>query len=207
MPDTLGLDFEAFHRLTFYALYGCLVLLAFVFIERLLFYAYVGVQARRARRQGPSAQAGLVGRAYAEYLATLRRPDASRTEVEDLSAALYLDFDERISARLWLLEAIVTAAPLLGLLGTILGIMQTFTALAEGGVSDPAAVSRGIGAALLATAVGISAALCGLVAHSLLSRQAEHLASGFKMLLLRAPRVARPGGCSGPAGVVTGLTI
>ncbi len=91
-----------------------------------------------------------------------------------------------MNARLWILDTIVTAAPLLGLLGTILGIMQTFTALAAGGVSDPAAVSRGIGTALLATAVGIGTALYGLIALNLLSRQAEYLIDRFKTFLLRS---------------------
>ena len=43
----------------------------------------------------------------------------------------------------------ITAAPLLGLLGTILGIFETFTVLAKSGISDPQGVSAGIGVALL----------------------------------------------------------
>jgi biopolymer transport protein ExbB len=70
-------------------------------------------------------------------------------------------------------------------LGTILGIMETFTALSEGGVSDPGAVSRGIGTALTATAIGIATALYGLVGHNLLHRQAEHISEGFNGFLLR----------------------
>jgi len=83
---------------------------------------------------------------------------------------------------------IVTAAPLLGLLGTILGIMDTFNALSSGGISDPAAVSRGIAAALIATAVGIFTALFGLLGHNLLNRQAEAIETGFKGLLLVTTR-------------------
>ena len=96
---------------------------------------------------------------------------------------------EMSSAGLWrsisTSSTIGTAAPLLGLLGTILGIMQTFTALSAGGISDPAAVSRGIGTALAATAVGIGTALYGLLGHNLLHRQAEYISDRFKVFLLR----------------------
>jgi hypothetical protein len=62
----------------------------------------------------------------------------------------FIAMDKKASARLWILDTIVTAAPLLGLLDTIFGIMETFNALAAGGVPDPAAVSRGTGTALVA---------------------------------------------------------
>jgi len=89
-----------------------------------------------------------------------------------------------VSARLWILDTIVTAAPLLGLLGTIFGIMETFNALAAGGVSDPAAVSRGIGTALIATAIGIATALLGLAGNNMLNRRAQLMTEDFKALLL-----------------------
>jgi biopolymer transport protein ExbB len=70
--------------------------------------------------------------------------------------------------------------------------MDTFNALSSGGISDPAAVSRGIAAALTATAIGIGTALLGLVAHNLLHRQADVLIDGFKGALLAATR-SQPG--------------
>ena len=73
----------------------------------------------------------------------------------------------------------------LGLLGTILGIMETFSALSSGGISDPAAVSRGIATALLATAIGIGTALYGLIGHNMLHRAADNLIEGVKSLLLQ----------------------
>jgi biopolymer transport protein ExbB len=78
----------------------------------------------------------------------------------------------------------VTAAPLLGLLGTIFAIMEMFTALAAGGVSDPAAVSCGIGTALVATAIGIATALLGLLGNNVLKRRAQVMTEDFKGLLL-----------------------
>jgi biopolymer transport protein ExbB len=116
--------------------------------------------------------------------AQLRTEGASRERQEDYSSALFIGIDKKVSARLWILDTIVTAAPLLGLLGTIFGIMETFNALAAGGVSDPAAVSRGIGTALVATAIGIATALLGLLGNNVLNRRAQVMTEDFKALLL-----------------------
>lgn len=193
----MAIDHAFFHELCIQVLYGAFALLVFVVVERLIYYTILGVRGRsvaaaiRANSAGAAAAPSIAGtdvisRAIAEYIGFQRQPDASRARTEDLSAALFLQVDGRVQARLWLLDTIVTAAPLLGLLGTILGIMDTFNALSSGGISDPAAVSRGIAAALIATAIGIGTALFGLIGHNLLHRQAEHITEGFKGMLLRA---------------------
>ena len=191
------MDYDRLHALTFDALYVCLALLTFVLVERLLYFAYLTQRARRVRRvitaagfdpvhhAGSFASRDVLSASVSEYIDFQRHEAVPRARVDDLSNALFLQVEQRINARLWVLDTIVTAAPLLGLVGTILGIMQTFTALAAGGVSDPAEVSRGIGTALLATAIGIGTALYGLVGLNLLSRVAEYLVDRFKMFLLR----------------------
>jgi biopolymer transport protein ExbB len=62
--------------------------------------------------------------------------------------------------------------------------MEMFNALAAGGVSDPAAISRGIGTALVATAIGIATALRGLLGNNVLKRRAQVVTEDFKALLL-----------------------
>ena len=191
------MDYERLHALTFDALYVCLGLLTFVLVERLIYFAYLTQRVRRVRAAigaagfDPVHHAGnfsshdVMSLAVTEYIAFQRHDGVPRARVDDLSNALFLRVESRVNARLWILDTIVTAAPLLGLLGTILGIMQTFTALAAGGVSDPAEVSRGIGTALLATAIGIATALYGLVGLNMLSRLSEYLIDRFKTFLLR----------------------
>ena len=125
--------------------------------------------------------------AIRRYAMLQSRGGTTRDASEDYSAALFIEVDKKISARLWLLDTIVTAAPLLGLLGTILGIMETFTALAQGGISDPGEVSRGIGTALIATAIGIATALLGLFGNNILNRYADALIEDFKSYVLRIP--------------------
>jgi biopolymer transport protein ExbB len=192
------MNYPLFHTLTFDVLYACACILIFVIFERTLYLGYLGVRSARIAREigprPPSATAFALSdrsprdpitQAVARYVDAAAHAGVTRGQLEDYSAALYIEVDKKISARLWILDTIITAAPLLGLLGTIFGIMQTFTALSEGGVSDPAEVSRGIGLALTATAIGIAVALVGLVGHNVLNRHAQLLTEGFKLFVLR----------------------
>jgi biopolymer transport protein ExbB len=74
----------------------------------------------------------------------------------------------------------------MGLLGTILGIIDTFTTLAQSGISDPQGVSAGIGTALFATALGIAIALVGLVFLNHFRDRVDRISDHLKILLLRA---------------------
>lgn len=75
---------------------------------------------------------------------------------------------------LWVLETTVTAAPLLGLLGTIIGMIRAFRLFGNQGLVDPAGVTGGVAEALIATALGLFIALIALFAFNFLSqRQAQ----------------------------------
>ena len=75
---------------------------------------------------------------------------------------------------LWVLETIVTAAPLLGLLGTITGMIRAFKLFGNQGLVDPTGVTGGVAEALIATALGLFIALIALFAFNYLShRQAQ----------------------------------
>jgi biopolymer transport protein ExbB len=71
---------------------------------------------------------------------------------------------------LWALETIVTAAPLLGLLGTISGMIGAFRLFGAEGLVNPGAVTGGVAEALIATAFGIFVALVALFGFNFLSR-------------------------------------
>jgi biopolymer transport protein ExbB len=75
---------------------------------------------------------------------------------------------------LWVLETTVTAAPLLGLLGTITGMIRAFHLFGNQGLVDPAGVTGGVAEALIATALGLFIALVALFAFNFFShRQAQ----------------------------------
>ena len=78
---------------------------------------------------------------------------------------------ERILGRgLWILETIVTAAPLMGLLGTITGMMQSFQVIGASNLVAPTQVTAGVAQALIATALGLLIALVALFAFNFFSR-------------------------------------
>ncbi len=84
---------------------------------------------------------------------------------------------ERLGSYLRLLEVIATSAPLLGLLGTVLGMIEAFQAMqAAGREVDPANLSGGIWVALLTTAVGLAVAIPVSLLHSWFERRVERQA-------------------------------
>lgn len=77
------------------------------------------------------------------------------------------------------LDTIVTAAPYVGLLGTVTGMMATFAALGEGGDigANAGAITGGVGEALIATACGLAVAIFGLFPFNYMNAkiaQAKH---------------------------------
>jgi biopolymer transport protein ExbB len=62
-----------------------------------------------------------------------------------------------------LLGTIATVSPLLGLLGTVFGMIRTFNAIVDAGVGNPAALAGGIAEALIATGAGLSVAITALI--------------------------------------------
>ncbi|MHB1669127.1 MAG: MotA/TolQ/ExbB proton channel family protein [Thiomonas sp.] len=125
--------------------------------------------------------------------------------VEHFSSRLeeaVMDQAPRIDRGLWVLDTIVTLAPLLGLLGTIIGMFNTFSALANPGAASQA-VTGGVGEALVATAAGLFIAVLGLVAFNALNQRVRllmHQLERIKLMLVnRMLPHYREGGVRGPA--------
>jgi len=87
-----------------------------------------------------------------------------------------------LSRGLWVLETIVTGAPLLGLLGTIAGMMQAFNLIGSNGLVDPTGVTGGVAQALIATALGLFIAVIALFAFNFFSRRQSQVLDEMERL-------------------------
>ncbi len=72
----------------------------------------------------------------------------------------------RLERYLHVVDTVITAAPLMGLLGTILGMIGSFNILSTSGMNQPSAITGGVAEALIATATGLVVALVCLVAYN-----------------------------------------
>jgi len=81
------------------------------------------------------------------------------TEIEKAIESVALHELSKLERGLWVLATVANVAPLFGFLGTVTGMIQSFSVLAEVGLGNPKAVAGGISEALITTAYGLSIAL------------------------------------------------
>lgn len=109
-----------------------------------------------------------------------------RSEIRDRLDETILLLAPRLDRRLWLLDTIITLAPLMGLFGTIIGMFHAFNVLALPGHA-PTDVTSGVADALAATAFGIFIAMIGLAGYNALSNQVRlivHQLESLKSMLV-----------------------
>jgi biopolymer transport protein ExbB len=101
-----------------------------------------------------------VSAAVAAAMSSLQRHPGDRTRAQEIATQTALDQITEMSRHLRFIEAVVQAAPMLGLLGTVMGMISAFGELSSGGGAiEPAALAEGIWAALLTTAAGLAIAI------------------------------------------------
>ncbi|MCB1182661.1 MotA/TolQ/ExbB proton channel family protein, partial [bacterium] len=81
----------------------------------------------------------------------------------------------RVEAGLSVLAVLGAVAPLLGLLGTVTGMINTFRVITLFGTGDPKLMSGGISEALVTTELGLMVAIPIMLAHTFLSRRSDHI--------------------------------
>ncbi|MEF9995069.1 MAG: MotA/TolQ/ExbB proton channel family protein [Burkholderiaceae bacterium] len=162
--------------------WGLLPLMACVFIIGLSIVIERAVYLSKTIKNGLSLEYDLLrvkrgdtvdGEKVAKHYANTFQGDLVKTALENKgqsSEELERKLDEsimfqlpKLDRNLWMLDTAVTLGPLLGLLGTIIGMIESFNVLGAAGVSNPTGVTGGIAHALIATAVGLSIAIVCVV--------------------------------------------
>jgi biopolymer transport protein ExbB len=98
-----------------------------------------------------------------------------KTENVEVMQALARQIVGRMERGLTTLQLIAELGPLLGLLGTVVGMVNLFEDVAKKGLGEPTMISRGIYEALTATMTGLSIAIPALIAYMYLRRRIEVL--------------------------------
>lgn len=107
--------------------------------------------------------------------ASLARFDMPKDDLREVAREEALAQQPVLDGHLPVLATMVTVAPLLGLLGTISGLIKVFHVIAGGGIGDATALSRGIAEALITTFAGLTIAIPFLVVYNSLSGRVDAL--------------------------------
>ena len=97
-----------------------------------------------------------------------------------------------IERHLFWLQTVAQASPLLGLLGTVFGMIRMFSSVSLQGLGDPQVLSRGISEAMLATAEGLCIGIPALVAYNYLTARAERMVAEIETYASRLVARLRP---------------
>jgi len=118
------------------------------------------------------AQSSLLGKVLAAGLKNVNSPrEVMRETIEEAGRAASQELDRYLTT----LGTIATMSPLLGLLGTIIGMIEIFGASAPTGITDPAQLAHGISIALYNAAFGIIVAVPSLVFYRHFRARADSL--------------------------------
>ena len=182
------LDFIKNGGVMMYPLILCSIVLIAIIIERFITLKKASkdgealMEQVRAAYKGPEDMAktiaicqefgGPVGRMFARGVKNAKR-DADAIEMAmEQEASNELPALEQY---LPLIKTIVNIAPLLGLLGTIAGMIASFRAASKSGLSNPTQVLGGISEALISTATGITLAIVGFIFFNYFSQLSKRI--------------------------------
>jgi len=107
----------------------------------------------------------------------------------------------RVERGLSVLAVLGAIAPLLGLLGTVSGMIDTFRVITLFGTGDPKMMSGGISEALITTELGLAVAIPIMLFHTFLSRRVEHIVGEMEeKAVFLTNSIQKQAADSGPGG-------
>ena len=128
---------------------------------------------QRSSPLGRMLAAGLINRNHPREVMKESLEESGRHEVHELERYLST------------LGTIAAGAPLVGLLGTVIGMIKVFDAITLGGVGDPTVLSTGISEALITTATGLAVAIPSLIFYRMLRRKVDELVVEMEQAAIR----------------------
>ncbi|MDZ7826550.1 MAG: MotA/TolQ/ExbB proton channel family protein [Gammaproteobacteria bacterium] len=138
-----------------------------------------------------------LGEILAAVLVNHRRGrGAMKESVEEAAGQVLHDLERYLTA----LGTIAAIAPLLGLLGTVIGMIDVFTVIRLEGTGDPNELAGGISEALITTAAGISVAIPALIFHRFFTRRVDDLVLTMEQEANKLVELLHTDGEAGDAG-------
>jgi len=134
---------------------------------------------RRAHRNGDGAEARAECERVDGLVAGVRaagvRAHLMGAPVTEAMEEQALTDQGGLNRRLTVLDTIVTLAPLLGLLGTVLGMISAFQIISVSGTSHPAGITGGVAEALITTGTGLAIAIFTLIGYNWCRDKVRHV--------------------------------
>lgn len=119
------------------------------------------------------------------FLAVLNLQGRPREHIKTIAGEVASREAAPLEHFMGLLSTIATISPLLGLLGTVLGMIEAFTVIAAQGVGTPVTLGGGISQALITTAAGLTVAIPVILAHRYLSGRVNRISLVMEEYILR----------------------
>ncbi len=108
--------------------------------------------------------------------------DMTSAEMAELFSVARIRQRDRLTKGLGTFGTFAAIAPFLGLLGTVIGIVQCFNSLSQGGAGGPNVVASGVAEALWATASGLFVAIPAVVAYNIFKHKAKTVMTDMEVL-------------------------
>lgn len=139
------------------------------------------------------------GSAARVVAAALRNMGRDREHLEDIISESILAESSRLNRLAAMIMVIAAVSPLLGLLGTVTGMISVFDVITKFGTGDPKLLSGGISTALVTTELGLMVAIPVLLLGNVLSSWAERIKDSMEKAALRITNLHYQGRDDGPS--------
>jgi biopolymer transport protein ExbB len=168
-------------------LFICAILAVTVMIERFIAITKASTdtdelldQVKSLLNQGKIAEAGRLaeqstGPVASIFAAGIRSHHLDSDTIERTMEELALRETPMLYKRLGILDTIITIAPLLGLLGTVTGMIKSFHVVGTAGLNNSFGITSGVAEALIATATGLAIAIITLIGYNYLTEKVKEV--------------------------------